>query len=87
MIFNLVTISTQQNKHIKRLILHGFLNEEEHKDKVEAVLADNSSHYFDCQIVIQHPHDLVRLANIFGKLEVSVYNGKPIIYLKDWESA
>ena len=89
MIFNLVTISTQQNKHIERLILHGFLNEKEHKDKVEAeaMLEDNSSHYFDCRIAIHHPYDLVRLASIFGKLEVSVYNGKPSIYLKDWESA
>jgi len=89
MIFNIVIISTQQNKNIERLILHGFLNEKEHKDIVEAeaMLADNSPHYFDCRIVIQHPYDLVRLASIFGKLEVSVYNGKPSIYLKDWESA
>ena len=89
MIFNIVTISTQQNKHIERLVLHGFLNEKEHKDDVmaEAMLADNSSHYFDCQIVIKHPYDLVRLASIFGNLEVSVYNGKPSIFLKDWESA
>ena len=89
MIFNIVIISTQQNKNIERLILHGFLNEKEHKDIVEAeaMLADNSPHYFDCRIVIQHPYDLVRLASIFGKLEVSVYNGKPSIFLKDWESA
>jgi hypothetical protein len=87
MIFNIATISTQQNKHIPRLILHGFLNEKEHKDKVEALLSDDSSHYYDCQIVIKDTYDLVRLANIFGKLEVSVYNGKPSIYLKDWESA
>ncbi len=89
MIFNIVIISTQQNKNIERLILHGFLNEKEHKDIVEAeaMLADNSPHYFDCRIVIQHPYDLVRLASIFGKLELSVYNGKPSIFLKDWESA
>jgi hypothetical protein len=89
MIFNIVIISTQQNKNIERLILHGFLNEKEHKDIVEAeaMLADNSPHYFDCRIVIQHPYDLVRLASIFCKLEVSVYNGKPSIFLKDWESA
>ena len=87
MIFNLVTISTQQNKHIERLILHGFLNEKEHKDKVEAMLEDNSAHYLDLKIAMHHPYDLVRLASIFGKLEVSVYNGKPSIFLKDWESA